>query len=110
MKTIKDILYTLSLPLIIVLIMAFKGFADDHKIANIKEANSSEKGFALVELFTSEGCWSCPPADELIARLEKDNQNKELFILAFHVDYWDHQGWKDRFSQARFTERQKQYA
>lgn len=110
MKTIKDILYILSLPLIIVLIMAFKGFADDHKIANIKEANSSRKGFAVVELFTSEGCWSCPPADELIARLEKDNQNKELFILAFHVDYWDHQGWKDRFSQARFTERQKQYA
>jgi len=109
MKSIKEILYVLSLPLIITLIMAFKGFADDQKLENIKAKNSG-KSFAVVELFTSEGCWSCPPADELIARLEKDNENKKLFILAYHVDYWDHQGWKDRFSKAKFTERQKQYA
>lgn len=109
MKTIKDILYILSLPLIIILIMTFKGFADDHKLAHIKAKNPADS-FAVVELFTSEGCWSCPPADELIAKLEKDNQNKKLFIMAFHVDYWDHQGWKDRFSKAQFTERQRQYA
>lgn len=109
MKTIKDILYILSLPLIIILIMTFKGFADDHKLAHIK-AKSPSDSFVVVELFTSEGCWSCPPADELIAKLEKDNQNKKLFIMAFHVDYWDHQGWKDRFSKAQFTERQRQYA
>lgn len=109
MKSIKEILYCLSLPLSILLIMAFKGFADDKKLANIKSHNA-DKSFALVELFTSEGCWSCPPADELIAKLEKNNPNKKLFIMAFHVDYWDHQGWKDRFSQSKFTERQKQYA
>jgi len=109
MKSIKEILYCLSLPLAILLIMAFKGFADDKKLANIKNHNA-DKSFAVVELFTSEGCWSCPPADELIAKLEKDNQNKKLFIMALHVDYWDHQGWKDRFSNSKFTERQKQYA
>jgi len=109
MKTIKDILYFLSLPLIILLIMAFKGLADDKKLENIKHTNP-DKSFAVVELFTSEGCWSCPPADELIAKLQKGNQNKKLFILAFHVDYWDHQGWKDQFSKSIYTGRQKQYA
>ncbi|ROI06601.1 DUF1223 domain-containing protein [Chryseobacterium sp. G0240] len=109
MKLIKEILYCLSLPLIIVMTMAFKGFSDEKKMEHIKE-NNMDNGFAVIELFTSEGCWSCPPADELMARLEKDNQNKQLFIMAFHVDYWDHQGWKDRFSKRSFTERQKQYA
>ena len=109
MKSIKEILYVLSLPLIIALIMAFKGFSEDKELQNIKNSNLN-KSFAVVELFTSEGCWSCPPADELIAKLEKDNRNKKLYILAFHVDYWDHQGWKDRFSKNQFTERQKQYA
>ncbi|WES98739.1 DUF1223 domain-containing protein [Chryseobacterium arthrosphaerae] len=109
MKSIKEILYLLSLPIAILLIMAFKEFADDQKLANIKSRNA-DKSFAVVELFTSEGCWSCPPADGLIAKLEKNNHNKKLFIMAFHVDYWDHQGWKDRFSKSKFTERQKQYA
>ncbi len=109
MKSIKEILYVLSLPLVIILIMAFKGLNNDKNIQNIKNSNVN-KSFAVVELFTSEGCWSCPPADELIAKLEKDNQNKKLYIMAFHVDYWDHQGWKDRFSKSKFTERQKQYA
>lgn len=70
----------------------------------------STKGFAVVELFTSEGCSSCPPADELLARLEKESQGKPLYLLAFHVDYWDHQGWRDSFSQHIFSERQQQYA
>lgn len=109
MRTIRNILYYLSIPLIIILIMAFKSFTEDKKLETIKSRNT-DQGFAVIELFTSEGCSSCPPADALIAQLEEDKQNKKLFIMAFHVDYWDHQGWKDRFSNRKFTARQKQYA
>lgn len=67
------------------------------------------KGFAVVELFTSEGCSSCPPADQLIGNLQQDNGGLPLYILAWHVDYWDHQGWKDRFSSSANSQRQQQY-
>lgn len=67
------------------------------------------KAFAVVELFTSEGCSSCPPADKLIEQLQEENPNAPLYILAFHVDYWDHQGWKDRFSNSAYSNRQQQY-
>lgn len=69
-----------------------------------------EQGFAVVELFTSEGCSSCPPADQLVARLQQEDKEKPVYILAFHVDYWDRLGWKDAFSDARYTRRQSQYA
>ncbi|QJB30672.1 DUF1223 domain-containing protein [Chitinophaga oryzae] len=109
MKYFKEIAIYIGLPLIFLAIMAFKNINHRNMITSIQQ-DSQDKGFAVVELFTSEGCWSCPPADELIARLQKGNNNQQLYIMAFHVDYWDHQGWKDRFSQADFTERQKQYA
>ncbi|NIJ52252.1 DUF1223 domain-containing protein [Dyadobacter arcticus] len=77
-----------------------------------KVANSSEgyPGFAVVELFTSEGCSSCPSADKLAARIQKEYADKPVYILAFHVDYWNRLGWKDVFSDPAFTKRQRQYA
>src|ERR1700704_3028740 len=62
---------------------------------------------AVLELFTSEGCSSCPPADRLLAQLMKTDSN--IYLLAFHVDYWDQLGWKDQFSNSEFTGRQKNY-
>jgi hypothetical protein len=74
-----------------------------------QQATGNNKGFALVELFTSEGCSSCPPADKLMEKLQQENAGKPVYVVAFHVDYWNHLGWKDRFSTAAFTARQRQY-
>jgi hypothetical protein len=67
-------------------------------------------GFAVLELFTSEGCSSCPPADELLARIQKEAGDKPVYVLAYHVDYWNRQGWKDVFSNPLFSKRQYQYS
>ena len=77
---------------------------------NYKMASPADKGFAVVELFTSEGCSSCPPADALIAKVHKETSDKPVYILAYHVDYWDRMGWKDAFSNPAYSDRQKQYA
>jgi len=81
-------------------------------IPNVKTAkgNDPAKGFAVIELFTSEGCSSCPPADELVARVEKENSGEPVYILAYHVDYWNRLGWKDVFSSPEYSARQNQYA
>jgi hypothetical protein len=71
--------------------------------------NKPNGGVAVVELFTSEGCSSCPPADALLAKLVIDGQ-AGVYPLAFHVDYWDSREWRDAFSDPRFSARQQAYA
>jgi hypothetical protein len=91
------------------LLVGFTNFHKKNEMA-MQGLKSEDKGFAVVELFTSEGCSSCPPADELIARVQKEDSNDPVYILAFHVDYWDHLGWKDQFSDPDYSKRQNQYA
>ena len=69
-------------------------------------------GFALVELFTSEGCSSCPSADQNLMRLVDEASKKKLpvYALSFHVDYWNRLGWTDPYSSKAFTDRQRTYA
>ncbi|WP_404406729.1 DUF1223 domain-containing protein [Pelagibacterium halotolerans] len=62
---------------------------------------------AVVELFTSQGCSSCPPADALLARL---GAREDLIVLAYHVDYWNYVGWEDTFASPANTELQRAYA
>jgi hypothetical protein len=72
---------------------------------------SSEAQATLIELFTSEGCSSCPPADAWMSQLKsRGDLWKAIVPVAFHVDYWNHLGWRDRFAKAEFTERQRRYA
>jgi len=72
---------------------------------------SGETQNSLLELFTSEGCSSCPPAEKWLSALKSSQELwKQTVPVAFHVDYWDHLGWRDRFAKPEFTSRQQRYA
>lgn len=70
-------------------------------------AQSPAHTVALIELYTSEGCSSCPPADRWLVELSRRFTAEQLLALSLHVDYWDYIGWKDSFAQAQFSERQR---
>lgn len=73
---------------------------------------AASEGVAVLELFTSEGCSSCPPAEALLNEIDEEAQRtgRPVYVLAFHVDYWNDLGWIDRFSTEAFSERQRRYA
>ncbi len=79
------------------------------KTASVSSGKKESQGFVLMELFTSQGCSSCPPADKLLGKYAAKN-DPHIIPLSFHVDYWNRLGWKDSFSTAAFSARQKQYA
>jgi hypothetical protein len=86
--------------------------ADPPQMTGVTVPKSDVAPFALVELFTSEGCSSCPPADALLARLDAESRaaHTNVYPLSFHVDYWNGLGWSDPFSDAAFSDRQGGYA
>jgi hypothetical protein len=81
-------------------------------IAKPAATPEAKRKTVVVELFTSEGCSSCPPADALLAQLRQQTQQDrtEIIPLGFHVDYWNDLGWQDRFSSSAYSRRQEQYA
>ena len=85
-------------------LLSFSAYAGDSIVVK-----SGDKKTAVVELYTSEGCSSCPPADRWLSRLiEIPRDEIDVLALSFHVDYWNYLGWKDRFSSADYTRRQRQ--
>lgn len=94
-------LHTLFLP---VLFLTYLG-----NTPNVIPTQPIQESPVLVELFTSQGCSSCPPADRVVADLVKDPK-LNIVALSFHVDYWNRLGWKDPYSQAAFSQRQYKYA
>jgi len=77
-------------------------------VATECRAKTGNKTIPLLELYTSEGCSSCPPADKWLSKMQH-GQDK-VTPLAFHVDYWDYIGWKDKFSRAEYSNRQRKIA
>lgn len=92
------------------LTLALATFAASHAAALDVQFDSGTTRGHLVELFTSEGCSSCPPADRWLSTLKRDERLwKTVFPVAFHVDYWDYIGWPDRFAQPGHSQRQREH-
>lgn len=72
-------------------------------------AEAEGQKLVVVELFTSQSCSSCPPADALLTEIARSGEQAGILPLAFHVTYWDRLGWRDRFSLPEATERQRRY-
>jgi hypothetical protein len=99
---------TFALSILAFALLGCLSFTKDKIVTNV--LNKEDNGFAVIELYTSEGCSSCPSADKLLGEIKENYKNKKVYVLAYHVDYWNRLGWKDMFSDHRFSERQSEYA
>ncbi len=73
-------------------------------------AQENTTGPIVFELFTSQGCSSCPAADELLEQIDEKYKDQNVFVLSYHVDYWNRLGWRDPFSSESFSDYQREYA
>ena len=89
----------------VLLLISFQNRQTDQKPVNLSDA----QGVVVLELFTSQGCSSCPPADALLAEYAAAH-NEHIIPLSFHVDYWNRLGWADPFSDKIYSERQQWYS
>ncbi len=106
--TIKMKITVIALASVAVFLVAAAGFKNKPMVPNAGQF----KPVAVIELFTSQGCSSCPSADHLLAQTinSADKAGKNIFALSFHVDYWNRLGWADPFSDKKYSQRQNEYA
>jgi hypothetical protein len=97
--------------MLVLLTASILGFGMKVQAQTATRFESGPAQVPLLELYTSEGCSSCPPAEAWLSTLSQNAQLWRAVVpVAFHVDYWDHLGWKDGFSSREFTQRQRLYA
>jgi hypothetical protein len=94
---------------VVVLVAARTGSPPVGEARADEPTGGNASGVAVLELFTSEGCSSCPPAENVLSNLAQ-SRDRGIYALAFHVDYWDELGWHDRFASPDNTARQQAYA
>ena len=104
----------LSFCIFMLSIMQISACFTQNRTTKTEKAQTTEvsgPGFAVIELFTSQGCSSCPPADENLSELYQDAKKSgaKIYTLAWNVDYWNRLGWKDPFSKAEYSQRQSIY-
>ncbi len=101
------------MPILVIVGLATMAFYTDGTSENEREVPVNEEktdydAIVVLELFTSQGCSSCPPADVLLNQAKVDFP-KNVFALSYHVDYWNYIGWEDPFSNANYTKKQRAY-
>jgi hypothetical protein len=109
LKTMKQLQFHISAFLVTCFILIVNTASENKPTQQVYHPSTNNEGFAVMELFTSQGCSSCPAADNLLGRYTALH-NDHIIVLAFHVDYWNRLGWTDSFSAAKYSQRQRDYA